>query len=113
MRPAGSGPACRARWVRMPSVCSAAGTWLRLLARRCAGTVTVLSVHAGLVSQTVPTSRTSSPPRDGGCMDAMTDTLHRTTSTAAPTQVTVGVGPVSPSDVVAVARHGAGVRLDD
>ncbi len=40
----------------------------------------------------------------------MTDTLHRPT---APTgQVTVGTGPLSASDVVAVARHGAGVRLD-
>ena len=28
-------------------------------------------------------------------------------------QVVVGVGPVSPDDVVAVARHGAGVRLGD
>ena len=37
----------------------------------------------------------------------MTSTLQRTR------QVVVGVGPVSPSDVVAVARGGAGVRLDD
>ncbi len=44
-------------------------------------------------------------------MDGMTDTLHRTTSSTR--QVTVGVGPLAPSDVVAVARDGAGVRLDD
>jgi histidine ammonia-lyase len=37
----------------------------------------------------------------------MTSTLQGTR------QVVVGVGPVSPSDVVAVARGGAGVRLDD
>ncbi len=30
-----------------------------------------------------------------------------------PAQVVVGTGPVSPDDVVAVARHGAGVRLGD
>ncbi|WP_460458301.1 histidine ammonia-lyase [Angustibacter peucedani] len=39
----------------------------------------------------------------------MTETLPR----SATRQVTVGTGPVSPSDVVAVARDGAGVRLDD
>lgn len=43
-------------------------------------------------------------------MDGMTDTLHRP---AATTHVTVGRGPVSPSDLVAVARHSAGVRLAD
>ena len=43
-------------------------------------------------------------------MDDMTDTLHRPAST---TQVTVGRGPVSPSELVAVARHSAGVRLAD
>jgi histidine ammonia-lyase len=37
----------------------------------------------------------------------MTSTLQRTR------QVVVGVGPVSPSDVVAVARGDVGVRLDD
>jgi histidine ammonia-lyase len=37
----------------------------------------------------------------------MTSTLQRIR------QVVVGVGPVSPPDVVAVARGGAGVRLDD
>jgi histidine ammonia-lyase len=37
----------------------------------------------------------------------MTSTLQRTR------QIVVGVGPVSPSDIVAVARGGAGVRLDD
>jgi histidine ammonia-lyase len=42
-------------------------------------------------------------------MDLMTDTLHRPASTTQ--QVTVGRGPVSPSELVAVARHGAGVRL--
>ncbi|MGH3463756.1 MAG: aromatic amino acid lyase, partial [Kribbellaceae bacterium] len=30
-----------------------------------------------------------------------------------PDVVTVGVGPLSPEDVVAVARYGAPVRLDD
>jgi histidine ammonia-lyase len=43
-------------------------------------------------------------------MGGMTDTLHRAPSA---TQVTVGIGPVAPSDLVAVARHGAGVRLGD
>ncbi|MGN6612684.1 MAG: histidine ammonia-lyase [Angustibacter sp.] len=40
----------------------------------------------------------------------MTELLHRPGST---THVTVGRGPVSPSELVAVARHGAGVRLAD
>ncbi len=40
----------------------------------------------------------------------MTDTISRTD---AATSVTVGVGPLSPADVVAVARHGATVVLDD
>ena len=44
-------------------------------------------------------------------MDGMTDTLHRPAPTTQ--QVTVGRGPVSPSELVAVARHGAGVRLAD
>jgi histidine ammonia-lyase len=43
-------------------------------------------------------------------MEGMTDTLHRTPSA---TQVAVGLGAVAPSDLVAVARHGAGVRLSD
>jgi histidine ammonia-lyase len=44
-------------------------------------------------------------------MDGMTDTLHR--PAADTTQITVGIGPIAPSDVVTVARHGAGVRLGD
>src|SRR5215218_5011995 len=44
------------------------------------------------------------PPR---CTEAMTSTLERTH------QVVVGRGPVTPSDVVAVARDGARVRLDE
>ncbi|HET8617163.1 MAG TPA: histidine ammonia-lyase [Actinomycetales bacterium] len=40
----------------------------------------------------------------------MTDTLARTGPT---TSVTVGVGPLTPADVVAVARHDARVVLDD
>ena len=39
--------------------------------------------------------------------------MSTATTTATRTEVVVGVGPVSFDDVVAVARHGAGVRLGD
>jgi histidine ammonia-lyase len=44
-------------------------------------------------------------------MDHMTETLNRPASDT--TQITVGIGPLAPSDVVAVARHAAGVRLGE
>ncbi|GAB3589653.1 histidine ammonia-lyase [Angustibacter peucedani] len=90
----------------MRSVCSAAGT--RLAGALVGGTATTVG-WSGLGYQTLLRCEPSSGPRAGGSMDGMTETLPR----SATRQVTVGTGPVSPSDVVAVARDGAGVRLDD
>ncbi|WP_122262960.1 histidine ammonia-lyase [Ornithinimicrobium cerasi] len=39
--------------------------------------------------------------------------MSRTAEPDSPAEVTVGVGPLSVGEVVAVARHGASVRLDD
>jgi histidine ammonia-lyase len=44
-------------------------------------------------------------------MEGMTQTLHRTEPATEP--VTVGIGALSPAEVVAVARHDAPVVLDD
>ncbi|MGD8149523.1 histidine ammonia-lyase [Ornithinimicrobium sp. Y1694] len=39
--------------------------------------------------------------------------MSRLPATQTPTEVTVDVGPLTPAEVIAVARHGAGVRLSE
>ena len=129
---AGTGPGCAARWRRTPSACSAAGTWLAIARSsrpvspgvpfwsRCgrAGTTTVGGAARGLGSQTGSHARPSSLTGCGCAMGHVstqgTESIQvAETSRPSNDVVTVGVGPVAPADVVAVARHGAPIRLGD